>query len=146
MNYHLDDLAVPSLDDSDPYIVPPRPLADEYFNVYLAYVHPFFPAIRRTTFVSQYRQFYERPANPPRKWLGILNMIFAIGSHYCRLSNPDDGDGENAAVYLARARKLVFDEDSLFRHSDLQQIQVELLMSIYLLCLGQVNRYVWTLD
>lgn len=146
MNYHLDDLDVPSLnesdfyDDPDIYTIPPRAVADEYFNIYLTYIHPFFPAIRRTTFVSQYCQIYERPANPPRKWLGILNMIFAIGCYYSRLGKTDTR--ENDAVYLARARKLVLDENSLFNHADLQQNQVELLMSLYLLSLGQVNRYV----
>lgn len=144
MNYHLDDLSIPSLDDADPYTVPPRALADEYFNTYLTFVHPSFPAIRRTTYVAQYRQFYDVPSNPPRKWLGILNMIFAIGCHYSQLAGPSSGQRENDSVYLARARKLVFDENILFDHPDLQQVQLELLMALYLLCLGQINRYVIT--
>ncbi|KAJ5392480.1 hypothetical protein N7509_007970 [Penicillium cosmopolitanum] len=140
MNYHLDDLAIPPLDDADPFAVPPRALADEYFNTYLTFVHPSFPAIRRTTYVAQYRQFYDIPSNPPRKWLGILNMIFAIGCHYAQLAEPNASRQEDDSVYLARARKLVFDENILFDHPDLQQTQLELLMALYLLCLGQINR------
>lgn len=142
MNYHLDDLAIPPLDDSDPFTVPPRAVADEYFNTYLAFVHPTFPAIRRTTYVAQYRQFYDLASSPPRNWLGILNMIFAIGCWYCQLSKPDISSRENPSIYFARTRKLVFDQDSLFEHPDLQQTQLELLISVYLLALGQINRYV----
>jgi hypothetical protein len=142
MNYHLDDLAIPHLDDADPFAVPPRAVADEYFNTYLTFVHPSFPAIRRTTYVAQYRQFYDVPSNPPRKWLGILNMIFAIGCHYSQVADPSFYHREDDLVYLARARKLAFDENILFEHPGLQQNQLELLMALYLLCLGQINRYV----
>lgn len=141
MNYHLDDLDIPPLDGSDPYIVPPRAVADEYLNTYFTFVHPSFPAIRRPTYVSQYRLFYDRPSHPPRKWLGILNMVFAIGCHYSKLTNPDNNSSEDDSVYFARARKLIFDENVLFEHADLQQIQVEFLVALYLLCLGQINRY-----
>lgn len=141
MNYHLDDLDIPQLDESDPYAVPPRNVADEYLNAYLTFVHPSFPAIRRTTYVAQYRQFYDVPSNPPRKWLGILNMIFAIGCRYCHLDKQPSHAGEDDAVFFARARKLVFDNNVLFDHADLQQIQLEFLISLYLLCSGQLNRY-----
>jgi hypothetical protein len=141
MNYHLDDLTLPPLDDSDPFTVPSRAAADEYFNTYLTFVHPMFPAIRRTTFVAQYRKFYDARTIPPRKWLGILNMIFAIGCHYSQLAEPHADRLDDASVYLARARRLVFDENILFDHPDLQQIQLELLVALYLLCLGQINRY-----
>ncbi|CAI7638087.1 unnamed protein product [Penicillium manginii] len=140
MNYHLDDLAIPHLDDADPFAVPPRAVADEYFNTYLTFVHPSFPAIRRTTYVAQYQQFYDVPSNPPRKWLGILNMIFAIGCHYSQVADPSANHREDDLVYLARARKLAFDENILFEHPGLQQNQLELLMALYLLCLGQINR------
>ncbi|KAJ5109690.1 hypothetical protein N7532_002335, partial [Penicillium argentinense] len=140
MNYHLDDLQIPHLDESDAFAVPPRVVADEYFQRFFTHIHPSFPAIRRQTFTAQYRQFVEMSSKPPRKWLGILNMVFAIGCRHCRLANPAKSSQHNDLIFLTRVRKLVFDENVLFEHTDLQQIQLEFLVSLYLLYLGQINR------
>lgn len=143
MNYHLDDLDIPMVSDySDPMTVPPREIADKYFDAYMTYVHPTFSILRKSTFTGQYRQFFNRHTQPPRKWLGILNMIFAIGCRYCKLLDPGAGSAwEDGLVYLTRARQLSLHENVLFEHTDLQQIQLEFLVAVYLLCLGQVNRY-----
>lgn len=143
MNYHLDDLDIPIVShDSDPLIVPPRETADKYLDAFMTYVHPTFSVLRKSTFTSQYRQFFTRPTKPPQKWLGILNMVFAIGCRYCKLIDPGAGSSwEDGLVYLTRARQLGLHENALFEHTDLQQIQLEFLVAIYLLCLGQVNRY-----
>lgn len=143
MNYHLDDLDIPLVNDSsDPMTVPPRDIADKYFDAYMTFVHPTFNVLRKATFTAQYRQFFNRPAQPPRKWLGILNMVFAIGCRYCKLIDPEVGSAwEDGLIYLTRARQLALHENVFFEHADLQQIQLEFLMAVYLLCLGQVNRY-----
>jgi hypothetical protein len=143
MNYHLDDLDIPVLDDgSDPMTVPPREVADKYFDAYMAFVHPTFSVLRKSTFTAQYMQFFNRPTKPPPKWLGILNMIFAIGCRYCKLMDPSEGSAwEDGLIYLTRARHLSLNDNVLFEHTDLQQIQLEFLVAVYLLCLGQVNRY-----
>ena len=140
MNYHLDDLDIPIADDVDPFAVPPRELADEYFDTYMAFVHPHFTAIRKPAFTSQYRQFFDMSAKPPRKWLGILNMIFAIGCRYSRIIGSANVSHENDLVFLSRAWKLSMQSNVLLEHTDLQQIQLEFLVAVYLLCLGQVNR------
>ncbi|KAJ5698145.1 hypothetical protein N7462_000150 [Penicillium macrosclerotiorum] len=141
MNYHLDDLEIPVINDSNPFVIPPRETADEYFNAYMTYVHPTFSVIRKTAFTAQYLQFFERWAKPPQKWLGILNMIFALGSHYYNLANPlSSRSREDGLVFLTRARQLCLTDNVLFEHADLQQIQLEFLVALYLLCLGQVNR------
>ncbi|CEJ55099.1 hypothetical protein PMG11_01376 [Penicillium brasilianum] len=142
MNYHLDDLDIPVLDDdSDPMTVPPRELADQYFDAYMTFVHPTFSVLRKSTFTAQYMQFFNRPTKPPPKWLGILNMIFAIGCRYCKLMDPSEGSAwEDGLVYLTRARHLSLNDNVLFEHTDLQQIQLEFLVAVYLLCLGQINR------
>lgn len=143
MNYHLDDLDIPLIEDVDAFAIPPREVADEYFNTYMTYVHPSFSAIRRIAFTAQYRQFYSRPSKPPKKWLAILNMIFAIGCRYGKLIDSSRKDThQDDLLFLTRARMLSLHEKVLFEHTDLQQIQLELLVAIYLLCLGQVNRYV----
>lgn len=139
MDYHLDSLDIPLIEPCDPLAVPPRELADRYFDSYLANVHPTFSAIRKMTFISQYQKFFNNTSTPPRKWLAILNMIFAIGCRYCRLIDPQNTDEEDL-LYLTRARHLGLHGNVLFEHTDLQQIQLELLVAVYLLCLGQVNR------
>ncbi|KAJ5981738.1 hypothetical protein N7522_013366 [Penicillium canescens] len=142
MDYHLDNLEIPFIESCDPYALPSRELADRYFNAYLTYVHPTFGVIRKSNFLSQYQKFFENTSTTPRprKWLAILNMIFAIGCRHCRLMENIYSMSEEDLVFLSRARLLGFDFGVLFEHSDLQQIQLESLMAIYLLCLGQVNR------
>ena len=78
----------------------------------------------------------EGRAKPPIKWLGILNLVFAIGCRFCRLNGSIEDDD---LVYLTRARKLSLNDTVLFDHPDLQQIQVEGLVAFYLLTMGQIN-------
>jgi hypothetical protein len=139
MDYHIDHLEIPMIEPCDPLGVPPRELADRYFNAFLTYVHPTFSAIRKNTFISQYQQFFNNASSPPPKWLAILNMIFAIGCRYSRLID-DPKSSEEDLLYLTRARYLGLHSKILFEHTDLQQIQLETLVAIYLLCLGQINR------
>jgi hypothetical protein len=140
MNYHLDDLNIPISEDIDIFAVPPREVADEYFNAYMTFVHPIFSAVRKPAFTSQYQQFFDRLARPPRKWLGILNMIFAIGCCCSERMGLAIASHENDLVFLSRAWKLSLESDTLLEHTDLQQTQLEFLIAVYLLCLGQVNR------
>ncbi|PKY00539.1 fungal-specific transcription factor [Aspergillus campestris IBT 28561] len=140
MSYHLDDLSIPFLDHVDPHALPPKPLADRLFAAYIDSVHPGFNVIRKSTFLAQYRQFYRRPSNPPRRWLAILNMIFAIGCRYCCFTDSAEDPDCDDLVYLTRARKLSLGQNVLFEHADLQQIQVEFLAAFYLVVMGQVNR------
>jgi hypothetical protein len=139
MDYHLDGMDIPLIEPCDILAAPPRELADRYLDAYLINVHPTFSAIRKTTFISQYQQYFNNASTPPRKWLAILNMIFAIGCRYCRLID-DPQSTEEDLIYLTRARHLGLHSNVLFEHTDLQQIQIELLVAVYLLCLGQVNR------
>lgn len=143
VSYYLDDLDIPPLKSVDQYAVPPRRLADRFFNAYMESFHPSFNAVRRKTFTTQYERFIRQPdvVRPPKKWLAVLNMVFAIGCHYCDITGENTGD-EDGLVFLARSRQLSLAGDVLFQHSDLQQVQVEFLLGFYLLSLGQVNRYV----
>jgi hypothetical protein len=140
MNYHLDDLDIPVTDDVDPFALPQRVVADEYFTAYIVFVHPSFHAVRESTFASQYRQFFDRSAKPPRKWLAILNMLFAIGCRHSKLMGLTHASHENDLVFLSRAWKLGMRSNFLLEHTDLQQIQLEFLVAVYFLCLGQVHR------
>ncbi|KKK26381.1 hypothetical protein ARAM_006293, partial [Aspergillus rambellii] len=140
MSYHLDDLTISLPDSIDPYALPPKELADRYFKAYMESVHPAFTVIRKTTFTAQYEQFFSQPSTPPPRWLAVLNMIFAIGCRYCKLTGTVEDVEVEDLKYLNRARKLCLDGNVLFEHADLQQIQVEFLVALYLVTLGQVNR------
>ncbi|KAF9886445.1 hypothetical protein FE257_011477 [Aspergillus nanangensis] len=141
VSYHLDDLNIPFLESVDPYDLPPKDVADQYFAAYMESVHPSFMVIRHETYAAQYRQFFSQPSRPPRRWLAILNMIFAIGCRYCQfMQQGEDPDTTNDLIYLNRARKLSLSGNVLFEHADLQQIQVEFLAAFYLVSSGQVNR------
>ncbi|KAF5866750.1 hypothetical protein ETB97_009907 [Aspergillus alliaceus] len=140
VSYHLDDLHLPLLDSVDAYALPSKELADQFFNAFMESVHPAFMVIRRSIFTAQYRQFFSQPSNPPRRWLAILNMIFAIGCRYCQLVDHAGAGDLDDLLYLNRARKLALSGNVLFEHADLQQIQVEFLVALYLLSMGQVNR------
>lgn len=146
LNYYLDDLEMPSSMHVDAYEVPPREVANQLFNAYLASVHPSFPIVGISTFVSQFQVYFKQPSlKPGDKWLAILNLIFAIGSKYAELTDAEFQESDDDhSVYFSRARILSLD-DQLFQHSDLQQLQVEGLASFYLLASGHVNRYAWQL-
>ncbi|GLA56182.1 hypothetical protein AnigIFM63604_005052, partial [Aspergillus niger] len=140
ITFYLDDISLPLLDSVDPYGLPPKGLADQFFTAYVESVHPSFNFVRKTALVSQYQRFFSQPTHPSRRWLAILNMIFAIGCRYSQAVNGRaDGDYDDL-VYINRARKLALDETHIFKHADLHQIQVEFLMALYLVSKYQINR------
>ncbi|KAL2003718.1 hypothetical protein VTN02DRAFT_2621 [Thermoascus thermophilus] len=140
-SYFLDDLNIAVRTQVDAYEVPSRETAGKLFNAYLTSVHPTFPIIGISTFVSQYQLFFSQPSvKPGNKWLAILNLIFAIAARYSHVVQAEWRDQEDDhQAYFSRARILSM-EDQLFEHPDLQQLQVEGLASFYLLSIGQINR------
>ncbi|KAJ5888096.1 hypothetical protein N7495_008137 [Penicillium taxi] len=141
VNYHLDDLEISVTEPVDVYALPLRFMADKLFESYLKTVHPFFPIINRSLFSAQYRTFFESTARPGDRWLAILNMVFAIGAKHAHLTEaPWAGDEKDHLTYLTRARILSMSGNDLFNHPDLQQVQVEGLISFYLLSTDQINR------
>ena len=142
-SYHLDDFSVSIPEQVDPFEVPPKETAENLFNVYIATVHPSFPLIGKETYSSQFRRFFNGPhVNPGPKWLGILNLIFAVSSRYSHLVQaPWRGDDRDHLIYFARARQLSMNSDTLFAHPDLQQVQIAGLSAFYLVATNQINRY-----
>lgn len=140
-NYYLDDLDIPAAMEIDMHEVPSREEATKLFNAYLSSVHPCYPIIGISTFVSQFQVFFNQPSlKPGNKWLAILNLIFAIGAKYAHLSDSEwKGHEDDHNIYFSRARALSLD-DQLLHHPDLQQLQVEGLASFYLLASGHINR------
>ncbi|RLL97100.1 hypothetical protein CFD26_103501 [Aspergillus turcosus] len=145
-NFYLDDLDLPAIEPLDASDVPSRDTATKLLNAYLHSVHPSFPIIGISTFVSQFQVFFNQPpVKPGKKWLAILNLIFAIGAKYAHITNAEWKGGEDDdLIYFSKARSLSL-EDELLHHPDLQQLQVEGLASLYLLASGHINR-AWKLS
>lgn len=145
-NFYLDDLDLPTIEPLDASDIPPRDTATKLLNAYLHSVHPSFPIIGISTFLSQFQVFFNQPpVKPGKKWLAILNLIFAIGAKYAHITNAEWKCGEDDdLIYFSKARSLSL-EDELLRHPDLQQLQVEGLASLYLLASGHINR-AWKLS
>ncbi|KAJ5176126.1 uncharacterized protein N7482_002003 [Penicillium canariense] len=141
VNYHIDDLDIGVSEPVQMYWVPPRPLADKLFETYLRVAHPYHPIINRPLFCDQYKRFFDSFALPGDKWMAILNMVFAIAATYAHTAGLEwHGDHQDHLLYLTRARMLSMSGDDVFRHPDLQQVQVEGLIAFYLLSTDQIHR------
>lgn len=140
--YHLDDLVMThSMDNIDPYLLPDRVEADALVKSYFNTIHSVYPILNKTTFTEQYEQFFTMffPPENSKRWLAMLNVIFAIGCLYGRLTNAPWTDGDHLK-YFNRARALSLDENNIFELADLQQIQVIGLTGMYLLASNKTNR------
>ncbi|KAJ5491323.1 hypothetical protein N7539_002890 [Penicillium diatomitis] len=139
--YFADDLEVPKREQVDLFEVPTRDAATKLLNAYLTSVHPSFPIIGISTFLSQFQVFFNQPSlRPGGKWLAIVNLIFAISSKYGQLTDAEWAEGEDDhEVYFSRARGLCL-ENQFLQHPDLQQLQIEGLASFYLTSSGHINR------
>ena len=144
-SYHLDDMALTLPHHVDPFEFPPQATANMLFQNYLQSVHPAFPIIGKTTFLSQYKAFQlsQDHSKINQSWLAILNLIFAIGAKYSHLIQAESSDDQlDHLVYFTRARILGFNSDAILSHADLQTVQITGLMSFYLMALNQINRRV----
>lgn len=141
INFYADNKDIDFIDDVQAYATPPNKSAEMLLRAYFKSIHPSFPIIGMSTFISQYQMFISQPGiKPGNKWLAILNLVFATAAVYARLAGADwKMETEHYTVYFKRARILSM-RDILFDHSDLQQLQIEGLTTFYLLATGQINR------
>ncbi|KAJ6012652.1 hypothetical protein N7522_003007 [Penicillium canescens] len=148
-NYYLDDLKLQFPDDVDISRRPPREIADQLVTAYFGLTHIFFAFVRKDIFLSQYRSFYSNHApKPGRKWLALFNLVLAISAEQAyklkkdsRPKLPADRECNAPNMFFGRAWHLAM-TDSLLEPSNLQQVQVEALASLYLLSAGHANRLV----
>ncbi|RPB05487.1 hypothetical protein L873DRAFT_1825208 [Choiromyces venosus 120613-1] len=143
--YHLDDLSVSIAGgDINPFYLPPKDVADQLLNAFFETVYPTFPIVLKGLFMAQYDAFFQCffPPGSSKRWLAMLNLMFAIGALYGRLIDAEwKGESELEHLrYFARARVLSLDESSMFEVPDLQQVQVVSLAGIYLIASNQTNR------
>ncbi|KAL5048460.1 hypothetical protein BDW71DRAFT_22310 [Aspergillus fruticulosus] len=142
LNYFLDDTEVVIMDDVDLFQRPLPAAADRLVESYFHFVHPCFPIVNRATFLGQYRSFYSMPSvRPGKRWLAILNLIFAIATKYVHDPSKDtEASAHDHKIYFSRAWKLSMGDATLLNHPNLQQVQVEGLCAFYLMTVGQANR------
>ncbi|KAJ5929230.1 hypothetical protein N7454_007078 [Penicillium verhagenii] len=121
---------------------PAQHIADKLVDLYLQVVHPAFPIVGKSIFLSQYQSFSANPnLFPGKRWMAVLNLIFAIAAKHLTLvsTTPLEEIGDHM-VYFTRAWRLSLGDVALIHHPNLQQVQVEGLTAFYLLANGQVNR------
>lgn len=154
MDYYLDDVKLQFPGDVDISRRPSQAIADHLISAYFGVTHVYFPFIRKETFLSQYRSFYsDQTAKPGRRWLAIFNLILAVAAGQpCAMSKeslpefPENQKGNAHNTFFGRGWSLAL-ADSLLEPSNLQQVQVEALASLYLLSAGHAKRLVsWILS
>lgn len=139
MNYHIEPSNYPGLEVNSPYAIPERALAERLLSLYVASVQPSLPVIREELFTSQFNSFYSgESSHPGRKWLAVLNLVFAIATKLCHLSGQDTQN--MSREFFARAQTLNISETVVEDHEDLQQVQLEVLAAFFLLISSHVNR------
>ncbi|PVH99677.1 hypothetical protein DM02DRAFT_656153 [Periconia macrospinosa] len=109
------ELADTSLD-----VLPPPAQGQELIESYFERVHPFFPLIEERKFWSTYL-YGERKDAP---WLGLLNMVFALGS-----LASSTADNETHYIYYNRSRRHLSLES--FGSGNLEVLQALAIMSGY---------------
>ncbi|KAL4757081.1 Zn(II)2Cys6 transcription factor [Aspergillus foveolatus] len=140
MSYHVDNLSLSDPAHIDPRLLPPQPWAERLVKIYFGSIAPSFPLLNRTLFMAQFEAAYSSSAYPTNKWLAVLNLVFAISAKYYQLAEPIAGRDVDDRVFLSRASCLRSPHHLVLDHADLHQVQIDLLLAIYFLALGQVNR------
>ncbi|KAJ5545003.1 hypothetical protein N7535_006608 [Penicillium sp. DV-2018c] len=140
--FFINEISLPSIDDSDFLAYPPTAVADELVDRYFQIAHPSFPILGKENFLNQCRSFYSNSkTHPGNKWMALLNLVFAIAArHFELVGDHPRIDHQNHAVYFSRAQRLNQSACALLEHPNLQQTQAEALISLYMLSIGQVNR------
>ncbi|KAG0635154.1 hypothetical protein HOY80DRAFT_1012039 [Tuber brumale] len=142
--YHLDDIDISfSGKQIDAYALPPKDLANSLVNVYFETVHPLFPIIYKGLFKNQFELLYQTrdPARVARKWLAIMNLVFAIGARHLSLVGENKADIWHHVTFFLRARLLgALDGGLVFEIATLQNVQAMGLTGMYLLASKQTNR------
>ncbi|KAJ5982755.1 hypothetical protein N7451_012855 [Penicillium sp. IBT 35674x] len=143
MSYHLDNLQIaePLSIAGDARALPPKSWAAQLLNIYFESVGPTFPVVDQQLFVSQFNSaFIDTTQQPTQKWLAVLNLVLAIAEKYYQLAEPVSGRDVDDHVFLSRAIALTTTRWLAIQHADLHQVQIDLLLAIYYLASGQVNR------
>ncbi|KAK4499926.1 hypothetical protein PRZ48_008112 [Zasmidium cellare] len=119
-----------------------RSVADRLIKAYWDGIHPYYPFLHRQTFDSRYQALWVSVDDSESSTFYILlNVVLALGS---QLESPSSGKDKGSAIYFARAKdSSQFDP---FETPSLLDVQVLLLMGLYLMVDGQFSRAKSVLD
>lgn len=145
-NYYTDDDNLLSIDEDNvdalhwPGDVTVKILSEAFFHA----LHGIFDSFSREQFLTDLDGFL-RSTHPlswdQRRWLGVANLTWAIGSKWMNLSMlNDDPTIESHLVYYARARALGIDHRIMLDHPGLQGVRALGLLSVYLFINGSINK------
>lgn len=144
LNYHLDNLVIAEPSYSDLNAMPPKPWADQLLHTYFSFIHPTFPLLLKPLFYQQYENaFRNRLSAPQQSWLVIFNLVNAIGAKHFQLRQEHWDEDVDDRIFLSRAIALNAKHNTILDYVDLQQVQIRMLLALYYLAAGQINRYAW---
>lgn len=142
LNYHLDNLVIAEPSYSDLNAMPPKPWADQLLHTYFSFIHPTFPLLLKPLFYQQYENaFRNRLSAPQQSWLVIFNLVNAIGAKHFQLRQEHWDEDVDDRIFLSRAIALNAKHNTILDYVDLQQVQIRMLLALYYLVAGQINRY-----
>lgn len=142
VSYFLDDQELAIYGNIDLQIQPPQGVAERLLCLYFQTVHLSFPIISKLSFTQQVGRYYANPnLRPPKKWLAILNLVFAAAAKFAHLVPQHLMQSmDSPTEYFFRAQQLATAENPLIEHPNLQQVQIEGLTAFLCMVLGHINR------
>lgn len=143
-NFYLDDESLEVDLSAQGFQLPPYQTAERLLESYLVNVQNTLPILQDVLFRSQFARLFSSPpdySSISNKWLGLLNLVFAIGQRYMDLTGetraPDD---EDHRMYWSRAHILGVEGAHMFGRAHILDVQITALLSFYFLSIGYVNR------
>ncbi|EEU48925.1 uncharacterized protein NECHADRAFT_75561 [Fusarium vanettenii 77-13-4] len=142
--------AIPeAIREKDPFaaVYPPRRTADDFVRCFWEFVHPVFPVLHKTSFMSRYNLLWSADENETSNdtisemeeviFSSTLNIVFAIG---CRFSEsvPAASRASLAQTFYQRSRSIYRFE--ILDSMSLSAVQMLLLTGVYLQSTQQATR------
>ena len=132
----------------DPYALPSSTAAEQLLGSYMSSVHDSFPILNGMLFQGQVRQHFAASRGDIAtrlcpKWQAILNLVFSIGAKHLDISDAALGTGQyDHVLYQSRALALGFSPNTMVQPANILHIQGSGLLALYLISVGQIDRYV----
>jgi len=143
----LQGLEINREEDQTAFVLPRRRTADDFLNCYWEFIHPLFPVVHKTSFVSTYEAMWspetqgntEHPHNDLDYITSYaqLNLMLALGCRFSTIVDPADRIMRANEFYQRSRRLLRFD---ILDSMHLPLVQVLLLTGIYLQSTKYANR------
>ncbi|KAJ4322522.1 hypothetical protein N0V84_004768 [Fusarium piperis] len=133
--------------DPSAAVYPPRRTADDFVRCFWEFVHPVFPVMHKTTFMSRYNLLWSADEHETSNdamseideviFSSTLNIVFAVG---CRFSEsvPAASRASLAQTFYQRSRSIYRFE--IMDSMSLSAVQMLLLTGVYLQSTQQATR------